>query len=112
MTGQKGQTAGATQAEVARRVKAARENCGLTQQQVAEAIAVPRTAVVQIEAGNRAVSSLELSRLARLFGRGMEEFLSEEPFKEDAMPALFRTTSALSDEPALGTELGHCVALC
>ncbi|MGH9364290.1 MAG: helix-turn-helix transcriptional regulator, partial [Thermoanaerobaculia bacterium] len=44
----------ATSDELSRRIKAAREGAGLTQKQVAQAIGMPRTAVVQIEAGKRA----------------------------------------------------------
>jgi hypothetical protein len=36
-----------------------------------------------IEAGNRSVSSLELDRLAYLFGRDMREFVAESFQDED-----------------------------
>jgi transcriptional regulator with XRE-family HTH domain len=101
-----------TQAELAARLKAARENCGLTQQQVADALGVARTAVVQIEAGRRSVNSLELERMARLYGRALSEFLSEGAFEEDPVLALFRVTPGVSDDPTLGAQLRRCTNLC
>ena len=50
-----------TTAQLAERLKQARLQAGLTQEQAAGAIGVPRTALVQMEGGNRAVSSLELA---------------------------------------------------
>lgn len=91
--------------ELANRIKAARENSGLTQQQVAEAIGVPRTAVVQIEAGKRAVNSLELERLARLFGRGIGELVSEAPFAEDPVAVLLRAAPGVANEERLASDL-------
>ncbi len=98
--------------ELARRLKAARENCGLTQQQVAEALGIARTAVVQIEAGRRAVNSLELDKMARLYGRGLGEFVSDETFEEDPVVALFRVTPGVADDPTLSGELRRCTNLC
>jgi len=101
-----------TQSEFAGRLKAARENCGLTQQQVAEALGIARTAVVQFEAGRRSVNSLELERMARLYGRALSEFLSEGAFEEDPVLALFRVTPGVADNPDLGAQLRRCTNLC
>ncbi len=91
--------------ELARRLKTARENAGLTQHDVADKIGIPRTAVVQIEAGKRAVNSLELEKLARLFGRGIGEFVSETPFAEDPVAALLRAAPRTAQSPRLAEEL-------
>jgi len=101
-----------TQAELAGRLKAARENCGLTQQQVADALGIARTAVVQIEAGRRSVNSLELEKMARLYGRALSEFVSEGAFEEHPVLALFRVTPGVADDVALGVELRRCTNLC
>ena len=50
--------------ELARRLRAAREGAGVTQDQAASTIGVSRPAVAQIEAGRRSVSGIELSGLA------------------------------------------------
>lgn len=63
-----------TQQILAARLRIAREKLGLTQEQVAESIKVPRTAIVQIEAGNRKVSTLELASLAEVYGRTISSF--------------------------------------
>lgn len=93
--------------ELARRIRTARENAGLTQQDVAEAIGIPRTAIVQIEAAKRAVNSLELEKLARLFGRGLGEFVSETPFAEDPVAALLRAAPKAAKNSRLAGELRH-----
>lgn len=101
-----------TQEELAGRLKAARENAGLTQQEVAEEIGVARLAVVRIEAGKRAVNSLELAEMARLYGRGIAEFLNEGVFEEDPLVALFRAAPGYAEDPELRRELLRCVELC
>jgi Zn-dependent peptidase ImmA (M78 family)/DNA-binding XRE family transcriptional regulator len=79
-----------TAGELARRLRAARESCQLTQDQVARHLGVSRPTIAQIEAANRAVSSLELDRLAYLYGRDIREFLAEAFQEEDVLVALFR----------------------
>ena len=101
-----------TQEELAGRLKAARENAGLTQQEVAEEVGMTRLAVVRIEAGKRAVNSLELAEMARLYGRGIAEFLEEGVFEEDPLVALFRAAPGYAEDPKLKRELLRCVDLC
>ncbi len=91
--------------ELADRLRTARENAGLTQQDVAEKIGIPRTAIVQIEAAKRAVNSLELEKLARLFGRSIGEFVSESPFAEDPVAALLRAAPNAARRSRLAEEL-------
>jgi len=52
------------QPTLARRLRKAREDRGLTQQDAADALGISRTAVTQIEGGSRSVSTLELTRFA------------------------------------------------
>lgn len=83
------------------RLRAARGNVGLTQEQAATQAGLSRLALVQIEAGNRAVSSLELFQLAKVYGREMSELVAEEAMEED--PALlFRR---IADGPMPGQEI-------
>ena len=49
------------------RLRRARESRGLSQQAAAQALDLPRTAVTQLEAGSRSVSTLELTRLSELY---------------------------------------------
>ncbi|MGH9317883.1 MAG: ImmA/IrrE family metallo-endopeptidase, partial [Thermoanaerobaculia bacterium] len=61
--------------------------------------------VVQIEAGKRAVNSRELEKLARLFGRGIGEFVNETPFADDPVAALLRAAPQSGQSPRLAGEL-------
>jgi Zn-dependent peptidase ImmA (M78 family)/DNA-binding XRE family transcriptional regulator len=100
-----------TQAELSRRIRAAREACGLTQEQVAERLGVSRSAIVQIEQGKRSVSSLELDRLAHLFGRDIREFVAESFEEESTLAALFRAEADVLDQPSAAEAIRDCVAL-
>lgn len=100
------------QPEIARRLKAAREACHLTQDQVAHQIGISRSSVAQIELANRAVSSLELDRLAHVYGRQITDFLAETFDDTDALVVLFRIDPEVADDPRLNKVLRHCVTLC
>src|SRR2546429_8960590 len=70
------------QIELGRRIRQARESCGMTQDEVAEKLGVSRPIVVQIEQGKRPVSGIELQTLAYLFARDIRDLLADE-FAED-----------------------------
>ena len=84
---------------VAERLRQARESLGFTQDEVAEALEIPRTSVHAFEAGKRKVSAVELRRLSRLYRKTVEWLLGDdEPAQEDAAnKALFRATDQLSE---------------
>jgi DNA-binding XRE family transcriptional regulator len=83
----------------------------MTQEDAATHIGVSRPTFVQIEAGNRSVSSLELDKLAYLFGRDIREFVADTFHEEDALTALFRAQSAVVGEPEVLDKLRECMAL-
>lgn len=56
-------------ASIGKRLKDSRINCGFTQKAAANAVGITRTAVVNIESGKRSISTLELSRFAKLYHR-------------------------------------------
>jgi Zn-dependent peptidase ImmA (M78 family)/transcriptional regulator with XRE-family HTH domain len=87
-----------TEQELARRLRHAREAAGLTQQGVAGKLGLSRSSIAQIERGNRSVSSLELDRLARLYGRSLDELLAEEFDAEATLVAIFRAEAAVGEE--------------
>ncbi|MES1228309.1 MAG: ImmA/IrrE family metallo-endopeptidase, partial [Armatimonadota bacterium] len=66
---------------------------------------------VQIEAGNRSVSSLELDQLASLFGRDIREFVADTFQDEDSLVALFRAQPGVVDDPTVLEQLRECLAL-
>ncbi len=96
-----------------KRLKEARTNRGITQEAAAEAIGAPRTAIVHIESGNRSVSTLELSELAKLYGRPISEFFDEDAQpEEDLLVALHRLSSDTPDRDAVEREVVRCVEIC
>jgi len=97
--------------ELARRLRQAREEAGISQQDAADAIGVHRSSITQMEAGNRSVSTLELTRLATLYNRPITWFLSEaEP--EDLIVALHRAEPGLGSARESRRQIDHCVAIC
>lgn len=83
---------------VGRRLRAARETLGLTQDDVAGALEIPRTSVIAMEAGRRNVTALELRRLARLYRRNVQWLLGEEEETAAVDQALYRATNVLSED--------------
>ncbi len=99
-------------ASLGERLKEARTSCGLTQQQVADQLGIQRTAVVNIEAGQRGVSTLELTKLAKLYGRSIGELIEQPQQDEDIFVVLHRLDEEFSDDPEVHREVNNHVALC
>jgi len=100
-----------TRDELGQRIRSARESCGLTQEQVGNAVELSRIAISQIEAGNRSVSSIELDRIACVVGRDIKAFFAELFVEQDALAALFRTESQLAEQADLLHALQGSLAL-
>lgn len=100
-------------ATLGRRLKAARERRGLSQQSAAEALDVPRTALTNIEAGTRSVSTLELTRLAQVYGIVPGALLAERASEmEDLSIVLPRALPDLAGSAAFGAAVRRMVDLC
>ena len=65
--------------KIAAKLKEAREYLGLSQQEVADAVKLPRPAISLIETAQRGVESVELKALAQLYKRPVGYFTGEEP---------------------------------
>jgi Zn-dependent peptidase ImmA (M78 family)/transcriptional regulator with XRE-family HTH domain len=100
-----------TQQELGRRIRMAREACRMTQEDAARHLGVSRPTFVQIEAGNRSVSGLELDKLAYLFGRDIRGFVADEFEEQDALAALFRAQGDVAGQPAVLEKLRECMAI-
>ncbi|MEW5424093.1 helix-turn-helix domain-containing protein [Amorphus sp. 3PC139-8] len=100
--------------ELGRRLRIAREARGLSQQAAAGALGLPRTAITQMEAGNRSVSTLELTKLSDLYLRPIAYFFDDraEGEEEDVLVALHRIAPGLEREAAVREQVDHCVSLC
>jgi Zn-dependent peptidase ImmA (M78 family)/transcriptional regulator with XRE-family HTH domain len=83
----------------------------MTQDDAGKHLGVSRPTFVQIEAGNRSVSSLELDKLALLFGRDIREFVADAFHEEDSLAALFRAQASVVGEPVVLDKLRECMAL-
>ncbi|MDE0268160.1 MAG: helix-turn-helix transcriptional regulator [Acidimicrobiaceae bacterium] len=84
------------QQELGARLREAREYIGLLQEDVAQALGIPRASVSTLESGKRRVSSLELRRFARLYRRPVGWLLGEE-LETEFSTSLSRATAPLSD---------------
>jgi transcriptional regulator with XRE-family HTH domain len=85
------------------RLKEAREYLALSQEEVAQALNLPRSAISLIETGQRRVDALELKKLAALYKRSTDHFTGEEandhtlPESVKHLARIARTASALKD---------------
>ena len=95
------------------RLRAARESRGLSQQAAAEALGLPRTAITQLEAGSRSVSTLELTRFSELYLQPVTDLLHEGPRddEKDVLAALHRAAPGLEQDPATREQVARCVLL-
>ncbi len=86
-----------------RRLREARENRRLTQEQAAQAVGISRTALVHIESGKRSLSTLELSELTKLYHRSVADFFAEEEQQvnqeDDPLLIIHRLPVELADDP-------------
>jgi transcriptional regulator with XRE-family HTH domain len=57
------------------RLRAARKEAGLTQEEVARALRLPQSEVSRSETGERRTDVVELSRYARLYGKSLDWFV-------------------------------------
>lgn len=65
--------------QLAQRLREVREYLNYSQQYVSEKTSLPRSAISDIERGARRVSTLELKRLADVYGYRASYFLGEDP---------------------------------
>ncbi len=104
-----------TLATIGKRLRLARENARITQEKAAEHIGVPRTAIVQIEAGNRSISTLELSDLASLYNRPITDFFLEEDLigtEDDILVTLYRTVPGIETDESIKNQIAHSIHKC
>lgn len=97
--------------ELSTRLRKARDTRGISQQVAAEFIGLPRTAITQIEGGNRSISTLELTQLAKLYRYPISYFLDEaSDDEEDISAILYRAAPNLNK--AAQQQIYHYVDLC
>lgn len=86
------------------RLRCARETAGITQNQAATEISVARTTIVAIEKGERRIKSVELIKLAQLYGESVGRLLRETALVPDLV-LQFRRSRAhpTSDDESVET---------
>ncbi|HEY0888663.1 MAG TPA: helix-turn-helix transcriptional regulator [Nocardioides sp.] len=84
------------QRALGKRLREIREYLGLSQQYVTATTGIARTAISEIERGNRKVDSLELRRFARAYQTSVGRLLGEVEESETAFAALERALVDLS----------------
>jgi Zn-dependent peptidase ImmA (M78 family)/transcriptional regulator with XRE-family HTH domain len=93
-------------------LRSAREKARKSQQDVADALGVPRTAVTNMESGTRAISTLELSKLADLLGRSVASFFAADRANvEELSVVLPRALPTVMESPEMGAEVERIVDL-
>lgn len=98
-----------TKEDVADRIKLARENAQLTQDQLASLAGMERSALGKVEIAARNLSGQELERIAHALGRSPLEFLSTDPMGKDPL-SLFRSVTDERSEENRRT-VADCIAL-
>lgn len=86
---------------IGERLRTAREYLGLTQDEVARHVGIPRTALTNLENGLRKFDALELKELAKLFDRPVAYFTTSsetESGPPSAVTHLARTAAQLSSK--------------
>ena len=70
--------------EIGRRVRSAREHCGITQEVLAHAIGLSRTSLTNIECGRQKILVHTLNQIASLVGVSIQELLPVSGKKVEA----------------------------
>jgi transcriptional regulator with XRE-family HTH domain len=92
-------------AALGERLRTAREYVGLSQEEVARHLGIPRSALSNVEAGQRKLDTLELTKLAKLYQRPISWITGEDDLtsaEKDELPAevahLARAAAGLSKQ--------------
>lgn len=76
----------AARKKLGEKLRDSRKYIGLKQEDVAYFLKIPRTALVEIESGQRRVEAIELTRLAKLYKQPVSYFVDEDVASAD-LPA-------------------------
>lgn len=97
--------------KMADRLRMAREAMNMTQENAAVFLALPRTAITKIENGDRHISSLELTKLAKLYHRSINFFFHDE-IRNDFIVELHRIAPGFDKNPEVKEQVNSCIDLC
>jgi transcriptional regulator with XRE-family HTH domain/Zn-dependent peptidase ImmA (M78 family) len=96
---------------LARALREARGNHGMSQATAAKRVGLSRTVLAQIELGNRTASPAELTKLAKLYGTTAADFSHDAAPNHDVLAMLSANGLAIPSElqPVLETVVGLCI---
>jgi Zn-dependent peptidase ImmA (M78 family)/transcriptional regulator with XRE-family HTH domain len=100
------------QAAMGRRLQQARDNRLMSQEEVADKIGLPRTALVQMEAGRRRINTVELAMLAKIYGLPVGSFFEELDAEADVQDVIHRIAPEFKDDPKVADQVTRHVAIC
>jgi len=95
---------------LARALRDARENRGMSREVAAKRLGLSRTVLAQIELGNRVVSPEELTKLAKLYGRTVADFSPDAAQDDDVLATISALGLAIPSD--LKPALEGVVSLC
>lgn len=84
--------------DLGKRLREVREYLNLSQNDVATGTGIPRSAISDIERGQRKVDSLELKRFAKLYRYPVSYLLGEESPEQEAATVLARAVTGLTGQ--------------
>jgi Zn-dependent peptidase ImmA (M78 family)/transcriptional regulator with XRE-family HTH domain len=96
---------------IGRNIREARERRDISQQNVAAALGIPRTAVTNIESGTRRVSTLELTKLGALFNLSPAAFFDGSGVSDLAIVRA-RALAEATSSPEFGAVIDRMIDLC
>jgi Zn-dependent peptidase ImmA (M78 family)/transcriptional regulator with XRE-family HTH domain len=100
------------EATLGQRLRRAREAAAITQQVAADALGIPRTAVTNMESGARSISTLELTKLSKLYQVSITALLEEGEEPESILVVLHRVAPELDGNPEVREQVSRCLVLC
>ena len=85
-----------TREELGRRIARERQRAGLTQEQLASALGLERTAITRIEQGRQGIDTLQLNAIAQTVGRPPAIFFESD--EEQSLEILLRAPDARRED--------------
>ncbi|AZV56032.1 helix-turn-helix transcriptional regulator [Clostridium sp. AWRP] len=85
-------------AKIGKKLKEARNNIGLTQEEVAKAVNLNKGQISYYENATREITITALEKLANLYGYKLDYFLSNEDTTESQISIAFRADEVCGDD--------------
>src|SRR4030066_329861 len=84
--------------DLGKRIKQIRENEGISQEKLSSAIGISRSAISQIESGERKITAEELVLLANKFNISLENLINPDITPQISLPEKEKSPTAIDNE--------------